>query len=353
MLHPEFTLDDLKVPILALSFAFLLGACEHAPTPQIPSAVFSTGESWEPLTTLSDTVHPTWGVQIWDMNVDLNNDIYIASPYSGVFRSTDIGKTWQMLDFGLQRRQENGWISADAIGSSNNYVFVSVFSDTNSSLFRQPLRTILNSYTGAWQLVHAFQRDNYQSISTIAFKEQETVFAGGYYTMLRTTNDGDSWTPLSSDVLWPGAGYPYAFVFDANKVYIATRNGIFLSTNSGDSWQESGLQSIPILSLAQDPKSRYLFAGSERGTLYRSTNEGNSWSDITGPDTLYTIHDVLVTPNNLIFAGTWVGVYRSTDSGDSWSLVGLDDKPVLRLRCNNLGQILAATRHYGVYLSRK
>jgi hypothetical protein len=69
------------------------------------------------------------------------------------------------------------------------------------------------------------------------------------------------------------------------------------------------------------------------GSLYKTTDGGNSWSlSNTGLPTnasVYTI--VLDRPTSSLWAATSSGIYHSSDSGANWSLVGLSGKNVLGL----------------------
>jgi hypothetical protein len=68
-------------------------------------------------------------------------------------------------------------------------------------------------------------------------------------------------------------------------------------------------------------KDTNLYAGTSDSGVYRSTNNGESWTKsstgLSGGSLI--INALLVTDSN-IFAGTSVGVYRSTNKGSSWSI---------------------------------
>lgn len=81
------------------------------------------------------------------------------------------------------------------------------------------------------------------------------------------------------------------------------------------------------------------------GSLHRSTDNGNSWEEITlGNGTFQEILKILITPNNFIYLGTWGGgVWRSTDNGSNWEAKneGLSEVAPVSLDYNSEGTIYA------------
>ena len=65
------------------------------------------------------------------------------------------------------------------------------------------------------------------------------------------------------------------------------------------------------------------------GTLYRSTDAGNSWSEVL-PLTGTSVFDIEFAPNGAAYIGTQDSIRRSTDGGISWTLlnlgIGLNDQ---------------------------
>jgi photosystem II stability/assembly factor-like uncharacterized protein len=136
---------------------------------------------------------------------------------------------------------------------------------------------------------------------------------------------------------------------DANIVYIgAAAGGIWKTTNGGLNWTNVGdnLASLTFGSIAidpNDPNTVYAGAGEimwsfnplvyEGKGLYKTTNAGTSWTQITNGFGLQThFGDLEVSPHNsnILFAalgsGNWYtgnlgneGVWRSTDAGATWT----------------------------------
>jgi photosystem II stability/assembly factor-like uncharacterized protein len=83
----------------------------------------------------------------------------------------------------------------------------------------------------------------------------------------------------------------------------------------------TGLNGQTIYAVEFDPSMpSKLFAGSKDG-VYLSTNSGNSWSStsLTGV-AVYSL-EINSSDANVIYAGTAEGFYISSDGGSNWELV--------------------------------
>jgi cysteine-rich repeat protein len=124
----------------------------------------------------------------------------------------------------------------------------------------------------------------------------------------------------------------YALAIDPttpSTLYAGTNGGgVFQSTNSGASWStaSTGLDDPDVTALAIDPHTpRTLYAGTGHG-VFRSANSGGNWSAVnTGlpVNSEGLVVQVLAidpsTPSTL-YVGTYLGgVFKSTNSGGSWS----------------------------------
>jgi photosystem II stability/assembly factor-like uncharacterized protein len=129
--------------------------------------------------------------------------------------------------------------------------------------------------------------------------------------------------------VWPGmgpeGGYISTLAADPQNPAIlyagSELGGLFKSTNSGQSWTaiNNGISMKWITAFAIDPiTSTTLYASTVYGFL-RSTDGGASWSSL---NTQYA-NSLVINPQNpaILFAGSYKGVFRSTDSGATWSQV--------------------------------
>jgi photosystem II stability/assembly factor-like uncharacterized protein len=77
-----------------------------------------------------------------------------------------------------------------------------------------------------------------------------------------------------------------------------------------------------VRALASAPsRPTTVYAGLERGGVYRSTNAGRTWSQASGGlQTIYAIYELAVAPTSpeTVYAITPVGLFRTTNGGGSW-----------------------------------
>ncbi len=196
-----------------------------------------------------------------------------------------------------------------------------------------------------------------------------TGFARG--GIWKTNDGGANWAPVFDDNTYLAIGHIAFAPSDPSIVYAGTGdpnisgypgigNGLFKSTDGGDSWTYIGLESQRIISRIAvhptDPNTLYVACmglpferNSDRG-LYKSTDGGQHWEKILFVSEQAGIIDLVMHPQNpdILYAAGWdrirtnqestvsgpgARIYRSTDAGTNWEL--LDDG----LPIANLGRI--------------
>ncbi|MCA9930140.1 MAG: hypothetical protein KC419_16770, partial [Anaerolineales bacterium] len=150
----------------------------------------------------------------------------------------------------------------------------------------------------------------------------------------------DTW-----EALGPGniGGRTRGLVIDPNNpsvMYAAgVAGGVWKTTNGGNSWTplDDLLPNLAISSLVMAPQNaNILYAGTGEGVgngdavrgngIYKTTNGGASWTHLSSTTTnsnFYYVNDIVVSHNdvNRIYAATREGIWRSTNGGSSWSRV--------------------------------
>ncbi len=101
---------------------------------------------------------------------------------------------------------------------------------------------------------------------------------------------------------------------------------VYLSTNNGTNWTQTGLNNKTIWSLAT--LGNNIFAGTDLG-VYLSTNNGTNWTQTAfNHQSLYS----LATHGNNIFAGCGIdqGVWLSTNNGQNWTQTYFNNLSVIQ-----------------------
>ncbi len=144
------------------------------------------------------------------------------------------------------------------------------------------------------------------------------LFAGTYYNgLFKSTDFGETWNPSGTGI--PNANILCLKVF-GDEILAGTRGssggGIYRSTDEGKSWNLVGIQYYYVYDILRVGSS--YFAASSNG-LFVSNDNFKSWSQCQNGLSNYGFQ-CLAFHNNTIFVGTYSnGVYRSTDLGNSWN----------------------------------
>lgn len=175
------------------------------------------------------------------------------------------------------------------------------------------------------------------------------IFAGTVNGVYVSTDNGANWSQsgLLNNFIQCLTVVPNGL--GGNNIY-AGGNGVFLSTDNGANWTQLGLNNVGVMSLTI--RGNNIFAGGE-GAVYLSTDAGISWARQNNGLTPFEVIS-LATDGTNVFAGTLstYGVYLSTDSGSNWTQEknGLTNDTVNSLLIKE-GKIFAGTSGGGVCVS--
>lgn len=140
-------------------------------------------------------------------------------------------------------------------------------------------------------------------------------------------------------------------------ILLGDGNGsVYRSLDWGATWQFSGRIELPasnvnIMVLRQDvfASGRPVYAATDRG-LFRSDNDGTSWSEITPGGIRQPVMDIAVTPGasqpvRSVIAAREYEVFRSTDKGASWTSIVKtgSQEPILDILLTREGHVVCLT----------
>ncbi|MFN8446734.1 MAG: hypothetical protein U0175_38430 [Caldilineaceae bacterium] len=196
------------------------------------------------------------------------------------------------------------------------------------------------------------------------FANDHTLFAGTGTGLFVSHDGGEQWlapsTPLPNPVILCLALSPN-YVADGIVVAGTLEEGVYFSDNRGTSWaaRTVGLLDAAVYSLAFSPnfaQDETLFAGTE-SALYYSYNGARAWKMLDFPEEATPILALALSPNfaqdRTVFAGTeQQGLYRSTDLGNTWQQLTLPATAVNSLLISPQDASLLAATNDGLYCSK-
>ena len=293
------------------------------------------------------------------------NTLWIGAASGGVFQTTDGGATWFPL-FDDESALSIGSLAVDANdpdvlyvgtgepnggGGSVTYGGTGVFRTTNGGTTWTNVGLAETRFIGRVRIDPA--NSNRVFVAALGSQWSPGPDRGVY----RSTNAGGTWSRVLASTDSTGAVDLVIDPSNPNRVYAAMwersrgpdylnyggpTSGIFRSTNGGDTWSEltSGLPTGSIvgrigLAIAQSsPSTLYaIYADADPGFflgVYRSTNGGDTWTQ-TNDGALADAYasfgwwfgNIRVAPANpnLVYV-LGLDFYRTTNGGSSWSFAG-------------------------------
>jgi hypothetical protein len=144
-----------------------------------------------------------------------------AGTVDGLVKSTDDGKTWQVIKF-AQSFKKAIWAGTAA----GIYKFIYNYRDVFDTVLNYDY--VSNGITGDFVVSTAIQKYNGKKI---LWAGTQPAYYGGYGASI-STDDGETWSvTLGGDRVWN-------FAFDDSVVWAATSSGLKRSYDGGGSWDE-------------------------------------------------------------------------------------------------------------------
>lgn len=268
-----------------------------------------------------------------------NGYLYISNILNqGVMRSTDNGESWESVNNGLNSLA-CGSIIANDIGEIlvGSFLGHGIFKSGNNG---DSWYTVNNGLTNTM-------------ITSIKISDNGEIYAGGNSGVHFSDDNGSTWTNL-----WNHEWHREEFVNDVefigpDKVIIATDKSYVLKLTIGsDEWEslQTGFKSNAKVKCLLNINDEVLLAGTDGDGVFRSTDEGGTWTSTT---VNWRVNDIVKEPNGDILATSGYHIYRSTDNGITWSNEYLSyggTMMIYKIAVNSSGDIFLATQ-IGIYRS--
>jgi photosystem II stability/assembly factor-like uncharacterized protein len=181
----------------------------------------------------------------------------------------------------------------------------------------------------------------YKKVIAVSQTSGTIIIAGGD-TIYRSTDEGKIWTPIPcSYSIMNLTSSPTGVFFAGTPV-----NGPSRSTDDGLTWekQNTGLTQFSMYAFAFKD-SGVVFTSSYGSAVYRSTNNGESWTPVPIMGSYSDVLSLVAQSNGYLFAGTSSGVFRTTNNGDTWTSInnGLSSTYIQSLCISSRQHIFAGT----------
>ncbi len=225
-----------------------------------------------------------------------NETVFAGTAGSGLFRSTDNGDHWENANNGLP----SAGIGLLAANST------SVFASCTRGIYRSTDdgTSWVRSSTGL------SDSTNYSLIVM-----GSTLYAGAYLDkVFRSTDNAETWQLVHTD---QGGEYIFALAIIGSYVFAGGENGVYRSSDGGDSWAHLGVGLPYPGPSAFATVGDTLFAATNGGGVYRSTDYGGSWTQLNNGLGSNLFFALLASGSRLFAGGT--GVYLSKDRGENWA----------------------------------
>jgi photosystem II stability/assembly factor-like uncharacterized protein len=185
----------------------------------------------------------------------------------------------------------------------------------------------------------------------------------GTYRVWKTTDYGNSWTPVSGDLTKGGSNYFHTITTIAvsriNSSVVVAGSGdgkVQVSENGGLNWSDrsSGLPDRWITHVATDPFDLNTIYATLSGFrwdeplphVFKSIDLGQTWNDITGNLPEFPVNDIVLDPDveGRIIVGTDAGMYGTYNSGQTWFWIwnDLPAVPVCAIKVHPVERIIVA-----------
>ncbi len=209
-----------------------------------------------------------------------------------------------------------------------------------------------------WRNIGPFRGGRATAVAGVPDRPHTYFFGSTGGGVWRTTDSGTTWNNVSDDHFETGSVGAIAVApGDANVVWVGMGeapvrgvmtthgDGIYKSTDGGDTWQNVGLEQTFHISRIHihphDPETVWVAAqghlwgpNPERG-IYKSTDGGGTWQLVLHVDADTGASDLALDPTNprVLYAAMWQhrrypwqvesggpgsGIWKSIDGGDNW-----------------------------------
>ncbi|HEX5317064.1 MAG TPA: hypothetical protein VFX22_10480 [Candidatus Kapabacteria bacterium] len=184
------------------------------------------------------------------------------------------------------------------------------------------------------------------AMTYFAAANASTIYAGSDGVFL-STDSGNSWTETNDNILT--SQITALSVDSSGTLFAGNAHGLFISSDSGNSWEKQNNVGTLEINLIKTNKSGTIVAAGFGPKVFRSNDHGVSWNSITIPAADW-VTGIVLLPSGDVFASSLKGVfYWPAGSAFFDANDGLQERGVTELAADANGNLFAATVGAGVW----
>lgn len=275
------------------------------------------------------------------ITIDADDKIYVGLSI-GVYFSTDNGETW------TSTRWIDGSASLLRATSITNNSDGDIFLSAGSSFYYGDKNGVYHSIDGGetWEHKGLAGKD----IFSLCIEKNGDVLAGAQGVIYRSRDEGVTWERLV-DYYYFG-GEVRSISIDSQGIIIAgirinsMDGNFFLSADNGTTWQEKVFPGSPSINDITIDTNNTILAATSNG-LWKSSDSGETWLEIGQDLPNSWVASIAISQNGSLYAGA-DGVHRSQDYGLSWTQTSLPNGTFRALAAHPDGYIFGGNFRYTI-----
>ena len=278
--------------------------------------IFRSEDSGDTWTTVND------GLKDWGVTVLLTvseDTVFVGTLNGGVFRTTDGGNAWVEVNIGLTNTSvtELEVLGETIYAGIGHWLVYSV--DGGESW--PPVQISAMPIEYHFSALSVSDGQLYVGATVFAPHDQGGVVGG----VFRLDTERNSLVALNTHRALYGIE---SMEIVGSTFYVGTQGrGVFRWTQGLDAWTNLGLEGHTITALSVNGKKVY--AGTLHGEIFRLKGAGKSWELISSDNMLDSFISDFRWIGSTLYAATWgKGIFRSANDGNSWTQInGVLDEP--------------------------